>query len=85
MNANLFTRMLQAEAANLYHQNLTPENFITRIKPMLEALEDEYRSETLSESDLENILVSSQPKKNKQTPNQYCFYDVVDLSMYRAN
>jgi len=85
MNANQFTRMLQAEAANLYQRQLTPQNFIDRIKPMLDALADEYRSETMSDQDLENILVSSAPKKEKQTPNQYCFYDVVDLSMYRAN
>lgn len=85
MNANLFTRMLQAEAANLYQHQMTPEDFMNRIKPMLNALEDDYRSETMTENDLEEILVSSKQKKNKQTPNSYCFYDVVDLSMYRAN
>lgn len=85
MNANLFSKLLQAEAANLYQQNMTPEIFMKRINPMLEALKEEYNSETMSESDLEEILVSNKPKKSKQTPNEYCFYDVVDLSMYRAN
>lgn len=85
MDTNLFSKLLQAEAANLYQHNVTPESFMDRIQPIIEALEEEYRTETLSENDLQEILVSSKQKKSKQTPNSCCFYDVVDLSMYRAN
>lgn len=85
MNANLFTRMLKAEVVKMYEDNMTPEKFMNRIIPLLDALEDSYRAETMSEHDLEEILVTSKTNKNNRTPNSNCFYDVVDLSLYRAN
>jgi hypothetical protein len=77
--------MLKAEVVKMYEDNMTPEKFMIRIIPLLDALEDSYRAETMSEHDLEEILVTSKTNKNNQTPNSHCFYDVVDLSMYRAN
>jgi hypothetical protein len=85
MNANLITRLLKADVAELYGHNLTPEIFMNRMISLMDALEEHYRAETMSENDLEEILVSSKPKKNKKAANTCCFYDVVDLSMYRAN
>ena len=85
MNANLFTRMLKAEVVKMYQDNITPERFMNRIIPLLDALEDSYRAETMSENDLEEILVTSKTKKNNREANACCFFDVVDLSMYRAN
>ena len=85
MNAELFKRLLQVEAGHLYHQGSTPESFMNRIKPMIEELLKKSRSEKMSENDLEEILVSSKSKENQNSKNRNCFFDVVDLSMYRAN
>jgi len=85
MNAELFKRLLQVEAENLYQQGSTPESFMNRINPLIQELLKESRSETMSENDLEGILVSSKSKANQNSNNRNCFFDVVDLSMYRAN
>ena len=85
MNKNLFSKLLAHEAANLYHQHVTPEIFMDRIIPLLASLEDESRAELMSENGLGEILVSSKPKKNSQAQDTNSFYDVVDLAMYRAN
>jgi len=85
MNAELFERLLQVEAGHLYHQGSTPESFMDRIKPLIQELMKESRSEKMSENDLEEILVSSKSKENQNSKNRNCFFDVVDLSMYRAN
>jgi ABC-type oligopeptide transport system ATPase subunit len=85
MNAELFKRLLQIEAEHLYHQGSTPESFMNRIRPMIEELLKESRSETMSENNLEEILISSKSKENQNSKNRNCFFDVVDLSMYRAN
>ena len=85
MNAELFKRLLQVEAENLYHQGSTPESFMKRIKPLIQDLLKASGSETLSERDLEEMLVSSKSKENKNSKSRNCFFDVVDLSMYRAN
>ncbi len=85
MNSILFTKLLQAEALNLYHGDTTPENFISRVRPMIEFLLKSKTTDTMSESDLEEILVSSSPEEKQDSSNRNCFFDVVDLSMYRAN
>jgi hypothetical protein len=85
MNSILFTKLLQAEALNLYHGDTTPESFISKVSPMIEALIKEKSQNTMSESDLEGMLVSSRQEENQNSPNKNCFFDVVDLSMYRAN
>ena len=85
MNAELFKRLLQVEADNLYYQGSSPENFMNRIKPLIQELLKESRSEKMNENELEEILVSSKSKGNRNSKNRNCFFDVVDLSMYRAN
>ncbi len=85
MNAELFKRLLQVEAENLYSQGSSPENFMNRIKPLIQELLKESRSEKMTENELEEILVSSKSKGNRNSKNRNCFFDVVDLSMYRAN
>jgi len=85
MNAELFEKLLQVEAGHLYHQGSTPESFMNRIKPLIQELLNESRSEKMSEKDFEAILVSSKSKENQNSENRNCFFDVVDLSMYRAN
>jgi hypothetical protein len=85
MNSILFTKLLHAEAQNLYQGDTTPENFICKVKPMIEALIKKNISDSMSERDLEEILVSSKQKEKHDSSNNYCFFDVVDLAMYRAN
>jgi hypothetical protein len=85
MNSILFTKILQAEALNLYHGDTTPENFISNIKPMIEALLKEKSTDSMSETNLEEILISSRSEVKQSSSNKNCFFDVVDLSMYRAN
>jgi hypothetical protein len=85
MNSTLFTKLLQAQALNLYHGDYTPEDFMFRVKPMIEALLKEKAKNSMSEIDLEEILVSSSREEKQNSDNRSCFFDVVDLSMYRAN
>ena len=85
MNSELIMKFLQAEAEKLYHQNATPEGFINRIQLLMSTLEKVDKPEMMSENDLESILVSSKSRKSKQSANTRSFFDVVDLSMYRAN
>jgi hypothetical protein len=62
--------MLKAEVFKMYESNMTPEKFMNKIIPLLDALEDSYRAETMSENDLEEILVTSKTKRTtgRQTP-----------------
>lgn len=85
MNIDSIKRLLQQEAENLYNQSSTPENFMSRIQPLMKAMEEEYHADILSENDLESILVAAKSKKNQQAVNNNKFFDVVDLCMYRAN
>ena len=85
MNSDLFTRWLQTEAEILFHQDLTPEVFMKRVKPLLEALIKKNKTELLSESDLQEILVGTKSHKDPSSVDQNCYFDIVDLSLYRAN
>lgn len=85
MNTDLFTRWLQTEAEILFHQDLTPEVFMKRVKPLLEALIKRNKAEILSERDLQEILVGAKSEKNPSSVNQNSYFDIVDLSLYRAN
>ncbi|HEY5509895.1 MAG TPA: hypothetical protein VIK10_02600 [Prolixibacteraceae bacterium] len=85
MNSDLFTKWLQTEAEILYHQDLTPDVFMKRAKPLLEALIKKNKTEILSERDLQEILVGSKSDKNPSSVNQNSYFDIVDLSLYRAN
>lgn len=85
MNSDLFTRWLQTEAEILFHQDLTPELFMKRVKPLLEALIKKNKAEILSERDLQEILVGAKTEKNPSAVDQNSFFDIVDLSLYRAN
>ena len=85
MNSDLFTRWLQTEAEILFHQDLTPEVFMKRVKPLLEALIKKNKTEILSERDLQEILVGTKSDKNPSSVNQNSYFDIVDLSLYRAN
>lgn len=85
MNSDLFTRWLQTEAEILFHQDLTPEVFMKRVKPLLEALIKKNKTAILSERDLQEILVGTKSDKNPSSVNQNSYFDIVDLSLYRAN
>ena len=85
MNSIQFTKLLEAQALNLYHGDTTPETFIANVRPIIEALLDEKSSNIMSENDLEEILISSSREEKQNGTNRNCFFDVVDLSMYRAN
>jgi len=85
MNSDLFTRWLQTEAEILFHQDLTPEVFMKRVKPLLEALIKKNKTEILSERDLQEILVGTKSHKDSSSVNQDSYFDIVDLSLYRAN
>ena len=85
MNSELIMKFLQAEAEKFYHQNATPEGFINRIQLLMSTLEKVDKPEMMSENDLESILVSSKSRKENQNANSRSFFDVVDLSLYRAN
>ncbi len=84
-NSALLAKFLKAEAEKLHQQRATPEGFISRIQLLLSTLEKSGQPEIMSENDLESILVSSKSRKSKQSANTRSFFDVVDLSMYRAN
>jgi hypothetical protein len=85
MNSDLFTRWLQTEAEILYHQDSTPEIFLSRAKPLIDALVKINKSEVLSENDLEEILTVSRTQKNPDSPRKNSYFDIVDLCLYRAN
>ena len=85
MNSDLFTRWLQTEAEILFHHDLTPEVFMKRVKPILEALIKKNKSDILSERDLQEILVGTKSDKNPSSVNRNSYFDIVDLSLYRAN
>jgi hypothetical protein len=85
MNSDLFTRWLQTEAEILYNQDSTPEVFLSRAKPLIDALVKINKSEVLSENDLEEILTVSRTQKNPDSPRKNSYFDIVDLCLYRAN
>ena len=85
MHSAQFIRTLKIEVEKLYHQSSTPVCFMNRILPLIESLETEDGADILSERDLEGILISLKSPENKNTKFRNCFFDVVDLSMYRAN
>lgn len=85
MNSDLFTRWLQTEAEILFQQDLTPELFMKRVRPLLEALIKKNKAEVLSEKDLQEILIETKSEKNPSSVSQNSYFDIVDLSLYRAN
>lgn len=85
MNTDLFTRWLQTEAEILYHQDSTPEIFLSRAKPLIDALAKINKSEVLSENDLEDILTNSKSRESTEPPRKNSYFDIVDLCLYRAN
>lgn len=85
MNSDLFTRWLQTEAEILFQQDLTPELFMRRVKPLLEALIKKNKTEILSEKDLQEILIEAKAEKSPSSVSQNSYFDIVDLSLYRAN
>jgi hypothetical protein len=85
MNSDLFTRWLQTEAEILFHQDLTPEVFMKRVKPILEALIKKNKTEILSERDLQEILAGTKSQKDSSSVRRNSYFDIVDLSLYRAN
>jgi len=85
MHSAQFIRILKKEVEGLYHQSSTPASFMKRILPLIESLEIEDGSDILSDKDLEGILISLKSPEDKNTRFRNCFFDVVDLSMYREN
>lgn len=85
MNSDLFTRWLQTEAEILFHQSTTPEAFMKRVKPLIEALVRENKTEVLSEKDLQEILTATKSQNNPETVRKNSYFDIVDLCLYRAN
>lgn len=85
MNSDLFTRWLQTEAEILYNQDSTPESFMSKVKPLIEALDKTNKSEVMTENDLEGILTSSGSQKSPDSSKKRSYFDIVDLCLYRAN
>lgn len=85
MHSAQFIRILKNEVEKLYHQSSTPASFMSRMLPLIETLEIEDGSDILSERDLEGILISLKSPEDKNTRFRNCFFDIVDLSMYREN
>ena len=85
MNPELFHRILEAEAENLFLRCSTPESFMNKVKPLIRVLKSDSHFETMSENDLTDILSSPIPKKDNKSANKNRFFDIVDLSLYRAN
>ena len=85
MNSDLFTRWLKTEAEILFQHDSTPDAFISRAKPLIEALLKVNISEKLSEQDLQEILAATQTQKNPQSVSENSYFDIVDLCLYRAN
>lgn len=85
MNADLFTRWLQTEAEILFNQDTTPEAFMTRARPLIEALVKVKNSEILTEKDLQEILTATRTQKTQNSERKNSYFDIVDLCLYRAN
>jgi hypothetical protein len=85
MTSDLFTRWLKTEAEILFQHDSTPDAFIKRAKPLVEALLKVNISEKLSEQDLQNILVATPGQKNPEYVKENSYFDIVDLCLYRAN
>ena len=64
MNLDLFTRLLEHEAKCLYLQNSTPEGFMRKVKSLIQALKNGNNCEIMSDNELVEIIVSSEPQKN---------------------
>ena len=85
MNSDLFKKLLEVEAENLYRKGSTPQSFMKRITPLLKSLIEEERSKSMAENELEAFIVSAENGDTQNPDAKNCYYDVVDLSMYRAN
>lgn len=85
MNTELFNRWLHDEAETLYHRDSTPEIFMDRAKTLIEAMVKMYKTEVFSMNDLEEILTARNSGQKSTPSNQDCYFDIVDLSLYRAN
>lgn len=85
MHSAQFIRILKKEVVKLYDQSSTPASFMSRMLPLIESLQIEDGSDILSERDLVGILISLKSPEDKNTRFRNCFFDVVDLSMYREN
>ena len=85
MNSELFAKWLQAEAEILYQQDSTPEIFMSRAKPLIEALVKVNKAEVFSVNDLEEILTASNSQRGTDSSQKNSYFDIVDLSLYRAN
>lgn len=85
MNADLFTRWLQTEAEILFNKDTTPEAFLNRAKPLIEALVKVKNAEILTEKDLQEILTATRTQKARNSERKNSHFDIVDLCLYRAN
>jgi hypothetical protein len=85
MNLELFARLLEHEAKGLYLNNTTPEIFMVKVKSLIRTLKNEENCELFSDNELVEIIVSAEPKKNKESEKKNSFFDIVDLCLYRAN
>ncbi|MCL4481268.1 MAG: hypothetical protein M1445_01365 [Bacteroidetes bacterium] len=85
MNSELFAKWLQTEAEMLYQQDSTPEIFLSRAKPLIDALVKINKAEVLSVNDLEEIVTASNSRRDTDLLQKNSYFDIVDLSLYRAN
>ncbi len=85
MNSELFAKWLQTEAEMLYQQDSTPEIFLSRAKPLIDALVKINKAEVLSVNDLEEIVTASNSRRGTDLFQKNSYFDIVDLSLYRAN
>jgi hypothetical protein len=85
MTTELFTKWLQTEAEKLFQRGITPERFISRVKPLIEELSKDTKekksermaSPGISDKSLPRDCVSCVQKKNSR--NNVC------LCLFRAN
>jgi hypothetical protein len=85
MNSDAFSQWLRQEAENLYRQGSTPEIFMKRAKPLIDALANVNKAERFSEKDLHGILTTTPSQNKSNSTSENSFFDIVDLCLYRAN
>ncbi|MCE1198401.1 MAG: hypothetical protein LWW85_05485 [Marinilabiliales bacterium] len=77
-------KWLQSEAALLYQNEITPDSFLRRIRPLLAMLEKENHNEPLDENEIFRLLSTSCRQQNMEASEEK-FFDIIDLCLYRSN
>ncbi len=85
MNSDLFKRWLQTEAEILYNQDSTPESFIKRAKPIIEALVRDAKKKKVTDKELHRVMTDAVVPEDANTTRGKFYFDIVDLCLNRAN